>query len=211
MAKYLDDTGLKKLWVNIKQYVLNNKYTHPTTAGYKHIPSGGSKGQCLKWSSNGTAYWGEMEKPFAHLNLNSSMNLTESNPYPASPNVANVDSYGNYFQSTNANFQLSNGSTYSKKCVKILKTGTYEVQMNVVNAKLVGATQAIGWQRNRSGSYSNFSFPVRPRSTYEHSSVCTVTTFQAGDYITILIQDNGATPSNPATVAAASLLIKPLG
>lgn len=32
-------------------------YTHPTTAGNKHIPSGGSTGQFLKWSSNGTATW----------------------------------------------------------------------------------------------------------------------------------------------------------
>ncbi len=34
-----------------------NKYVHPTTAGNKHIPSGGASGQILKWSSNGTAVW----------------------------------------------------------------------------------------------------------------------------------------------------------
>ena len=32
-------------------------YTHPTTSGNKHIPSGGSAGQFLKWSANGTAVW----------------------------------------------------------------------------------------------------------------------------------------------------------
>ena len=32
-------------------------YTHPTTAGYKHIPSGGSTGQILKYSASGTATW----------------------------------------------------------------------------------------------------------------------------------------------------------
>jgi len=32
-------------------------YTHPTTAGNKHIPSGGSTGQYLKYSSSGTAQW----------------------------------------------------------------------------------------------------------------------------------------------------------
>lgn len=36
----------------------NTTYTHPTTAGNKHIPSGGSSGQILKWSSDGTAVWG---------------------------------------------------------------------------------------------------------------------------------------------------------
>jgi hypothetical protein len=32
-------------------------YTHPTTSGNKHIPAGGSSGQFLKWSSDGTAVW----------------------------------------------------------------------------------------------------------------------------------------------------------
>ena len=34
-------------------------YTHPTTAGNKHIPAGGSAGQILKWSAAGTAVWGD--------------------------------------------------------------------------------------------------------------------------------------------------------
>ena len=34
-----------------------NAYTHPTTAGNKHIPTGGSSGQFLKYSSSGTAVW----------------------------------------------------------------------------------------------------------------------------------------------------------
>lgn len=33
-------------------------YTHPTTSGNKHIPSGGSNGQILRWSADGTAVWG---------------------------------------------------------------------------------------------------------------------------------------------------------
>ena len=39
-----------------------NRYTHPTSAGNKHIPSGGSSGQILQWSSNGTAKWGTPSK-----------------------------------------------------------------------------------------------------------------------------------------------------
>ncbi|MCI8824707.1 MAG: hypothetical protein HFH63_02235 [Lachnospiraceae bacterium] len=35
-----------------------NNYTHPTTAGNKHIPSGGSSGQILRWSADGTVAWG---------------------------------------------------------------------------------------------------------------------------------------------------------
>lgn len=32
-------------------------YIHPTGAGNNHIPTGGSAGQVLKWSSNGTVTW----------------------------------------------------------------------------------------------------------------------------------------------------------
>lgn len=36
----------------------NTVYTHPSNAGNKHIPAGGSTGQILRWSSDGTAIWG---------------------------------------------------------------------------------------------------------------------------------------------------------
>jgi hypothetical protein len=35
-----------------------NNYVHPTTTGNKHIPTGGSSGQILRWSADGTASWG---------------------------------------------------------------------------------------------------------------------------------------------------------
>ena len=35
----------------------DTKYTHPTSSGNKHIPSGGSFGQILRWSADGTAIW----------------------------------------------------------------------------------------------------------------------------------------------------------
>ena len=34
-----------------------NAYSHPTSSGNKHIPSGGSSGQFLGWSADGTAKW----------------------------------------------------------------------------------------------------------------------------------------------------------
>lgn len=36
----------------------NSVYSHPTTEGNKHIPAGGSSGQILRWSADGTAVWG---------------------------------------------------------------------------------------------------------------------------------------------------------
>ncbi|WP_208936359.1 hypothetical protein [Faecalibacterium prausnitzii] len=35
-----------------------NNYTHPTSAGNKHIPAGGQSGQILRWSGDGSATWG---------------------------------------------------------------------------------------------------------------------------------------------------------
>lgn len=35
-----------------------NNYSHPTSSGNKHIPAGGSSGQILRWSADGTATWG---------------------------------------------------------------------------------------------------------------------------------------------------------
>lgn len=35
-----------------------NNYSHPHNAGNKHIPSGGSAGQILRWGADGTAIWG---------------------------------------------------------------------------------------------------------------------------------------------------------
>lgn len=44
-------------------------YTHPTTAGNKHIPAGGSIGQILENTANGVAEW--VNKPVVDANLNS--------------------------------------------------------------------------------------------------------------------------------------------
>ena len=44
--------------ITISSTDTDTKYTHPTSSGNKHIPSGGSSGQILRWSADGTAAWG---------------------------------------------------------------------------------------------------------------------------------------------------------
>ena len=39
----------------------NPEYTHPTQAGYKHIPAGGTTGQVLKNNGDGSAEWGTLD------------------------------------------------------------------------------------------------------------------------------------------------------
>lgn len=85
---YLDNDGLLYLWTKLKALFAGkvdkvdgkglstndyttteknklagiapnaNNYSHPTSSGNKHIPSGGSAGQILRWASDGTATWG---------------------------------------------------------------------------------------------------------------------------------------------------------
>lgn len=42
---------------NITTQDTNTVYAHPTSAGYKHIPSGGSLGQVMTWTASGTVGW----------------------------------------------------------------------------------------------------------------------------------------------------------
>lgn len=44
--------------VTVTKGATYNYYSHPTSAGYKHIPSGGSTNQHLQYIAAGTAKWG---------------------------------------------------------------------------------------------------------------------------------------------------------
>lgn len=86
MAKFLDQSGVAYLWGKVKNAFVPkaegkdlssndytdvektklagiaegaNKYTHPNTAGNKHIPAGGADGQLLTYSAAGTAQWSD--------------------------------------------------------------------------------------------------------------------------------------------------------
>lgn len=62
-------------------------YTHPTTSGNKHIPSGGSSGQFLKWSADGTAVWAADNNSTTHLYAGASTTAT-ANATSATTNAA---------------------------------------------------------------------------------------------------------------------------
>lgn len=63
-------TAEKEKLANIAENA--NNYTHPTTSGNKHIPTGGSDGQLLSYSEDGTAQWSDstskLDSRFAELN-----------------------------------------------------------------------------------------------------------------------------------------------
>jgi len=63
-------------------------YTHPTTAGNKHIPSGGSSGQFLGYDSAGTAKW------VANPNTDTSVTSVDNHYAPAEDAQAEKDASG---------------------------------------------------------------------------------------------------------------------
>lgn len=80
---YVQDGEIKATTYQLNKTVPANAvftdtvYTHPTTSGNKHIPSGGSSGQILEWSANGTAKWAT---PAASVTVDSEMSSTSTNP-----------------------------------------------------------------------------------------------------------------------------------
>jgi len=54
---YPVEVSSEQMYVNVPWADTNTVYTHPTSAGNKHIPTGGAAGQFLKYSSSGTATW----------------------------------------------------------------------------------------------------------------------------------------------------------
>ena len=83
MGQFLTKDGLRHVWITLKSkfdtkvdkvdgkqlstndYTTTEKnklaglknYSHPTSAGNKHIPAGGAAGKILGWASDGTAQW----------------------------------------------------------------------------------------------------------------------------------------------------------
>lgn len=58
----------------------NTVYTHPTTAGNKHIPAGGASGNILKWSADGTAVWGDPDAAVSSFAIDATDPIIDAEP-----------------------------------------------------------------------------------------------------------------------------------
>lgn len=85
------DATNDKLTISSKDTV----YAHPTKAGYRHIPAGGSSGQILKWSADGTAVWGNEQHVSVTKSTDSTSNISPNSggTFTAVDSVTR-DSYG---------------------------------------------------------------------------------------------------------------------
>lgn len=95
-----------------------NKYVHPTTSGNKHIPSGGSAGQVLKWSADGVAVWG------------TDNNTTYSNMTGASSSVAGKSG-------------LVPAPASGKQSSFLRGDGTWAIPTNTTYSDMKGATSSV--------------------------------------------------------------------
>lgn len=67
-----------------------NNYTHPSNSGNKHIPAGGSEGQILVWSEDGTAKWGADKDTKYSAATESALGLVKKMPTQADSTASDV-------------------------------------------------------------------------------------------------------------------------
>lgn len=89
-----------------------NNYSHPTTSGNKHIPSGGSSGQILRWSADGTATWGSDNNTWtAMVGATSSANGSVGYVNAVPPK----DGYNTKYLRADGTWAVPPNTTYSSK------------------------------------------------------------------------------------------------
>ncbi|HZK00688.1 MAG TPA: hypothetical protein VFC79_11800 [Tissierellaceae bacterium] len=105
-------------------------YTHPTSAGNKHIPSGGIEGQILRNSASGTVTWDTLELPEG-VDLS-----TKQDKLIASTNIT-IAADGKTISATD------NNTTYSEITTAEIDAGTAQTLRTITARRLKYATDKI--------------------------------------------------------------------
>lgn len=128
------------------------KYIHPNEPGYKHIPSGGSDGQILMYSENGTAVWGDYVEAVEAEDINysnSKSGLSATNVQDALDELAetngthDVDLKGATGVGTGTLFVIGNGDYSDSKS-------------NAFRVNGLGATYAKDAYNSTGADYAEF-------------------------------------------------------
>ena len=108
-----------------------NKYTHPEGSGYNHIPAGGSDGQILKWTSDGTAIWDDKETDTTY---------TFSSSHSSSNGESKISLLSNKSTTESVTIQGTGGSTVTTD-----SNGTINVNsITVIGSDTVPTDQLLG-------------------------------------------------------------------
>lgn len=144
-----------------------NNYVHPTTSGNKHIPSGGSTGQVLKWSADGTAVWG------------TDSNTTYSNMTGASSSVAGKSG-------------LVPAPASGKQSSFLRGDGTWAIPTNTTYSDMTGATSSAAGTHGlvpapAAGANTKYlrgdgTWQTPPNTTYSLATSSSNGLLSSGDY-----------------------------
>ena len=137
-----------------------NNYVHPTTPGNKHIPSGGSTGQVLKWSADGTAVWG------TDNNTTYSNATTSKAGLMSATDKTKLDSLQNFDDST---IQENIGDLQSSVSTLENSVGTIEESLNKkvdkVNGKQLSTNDYTTTEKNKLSGIATGATKVEKSNT----------------------------------------------
>lgn len=176
-----------------------NNYSHPTTSGNKHIPSGGSSGQILRWGADGTAVWGADNNTTysaattSTAGLMSAADKTKLNGIATSANnyslpTASASTLGGIKVGTN--LSISSGvlsavnTTYSAATTSAagLMSAADKTKLNNItygrkaNTTVGTKSTAEGSDTTASGNYSHAEgLTTTASNTYAHAEGCSTT------------------------------------
>lgn len=148
----------------------NPEYTHPTQAGYKHIPAGGTVGQVLKNNGNGSAEWGNLSlenyytKPEIDTKFKNYpvpvggvlMMYNTSNPAEIYPNTTWELLANDKYLKTTTGTPLSTGGSNS---FTIQKANLPAVKVQLDSFSLTRGTMNITGAISSSGTGASFESP----------------------------------------------------
>jgi hypothetical protein len=137
-------------------------YTHPTTAGNKHIPAGGTTNQILKWSAAGTATWAA-EYSYTHPTTSGNKHI---------PSGGSSGQFLKWSSDGTATWAADNNTTYSAGTGLSLSGTTFNHASSITagtagtSAATSGSTLAVPYV-----TY-NASGHVTAAGTHTHTIVC---------------------------------------
>lgn len=129
-------------------------YTHPTTSGNKHIPAGGSSGQILKWSADGTAVWDSDNNTWRGIQNNLTSTSTTDSLAAAQGKILKglIDKKASYEEGTWP-AEFKNGNTVQKTA-----TGEY---VQIGDMVYIYASLGLSTTSLTINQISGLPFPIR--------------------------------------------------
>lgn len=85
--------------------------SHLDTTGYKHIPSGGSSGQVLGWSADGTATWTDVSGSDFYMEENEFTATASQTTFTVTYTVGAVEVYRNGLKLSASDYTATNGTS----------------------------------------------------------------------------------------------------